>query len=548
MTFLPIVARELRVAARRPSTYWLRTGAALAVLVLGTWLFLMMHNELPRHVALGLFCTLTGSAVLSGLLSGIRSTADCLSQEKREGTLGLLFLTDLKGYDVVLGKLAASSLNSIYGLLAMVPLLAIPLLMGGITLGEFGRMALVAVNAMFFSLAVGIGVSAMSRSARQSAVMTFLVIVFFTALVPACYFPLLAMRKAPLLARYLLLPSAGFSYYCALDIIFKSSAGWFWASMAVIHVLGWLFLGLASVVAPRTWQDRPAGVQRLRWRERWNLWTYGDLAERTGFRRRLLDQNAFFWLAARVRMKPACVWGMLGLLGCGWVWGYGKFKSDWLIPAEYFLTAVCLNLLLRGWVASEVTRQLAEDRKAGALELLLSTSLTVRDILRGQWLALRRQFLGPLVVVLCVEMLFLQATMADPMNAGERGFYFCLWTAGMVMLLADLAALYWLGLWFGLTARNPNSAASAVVVRILVLPWVGMALLFLALTVGQMQGIQDVPAESFFLAWWFAFGLAADIGFGFWARHKLLTEFRLAAAQRYTVRPGFWRRLFGGQA
>ena len=35
-------------------------------------------------------------------LCAMRNTADSLSAEKREGTLGLLFLTDLRGYDVVL--------------------------------------------------------------------------------------------------------------------------------------------------------------------------------------------------------------------------------------------------------------------------------------------------------------------------------------------------------------------------------------------------------------------------------------------------------------
>ena len=99
MTFLPIVARELRIAARRPGTYWVRSGAALALLVIGTW-FLLMNWREPTHViALGLFSILTGSAVLYCLLSGVWFTADCLSEEKREGTLGLLFLTDLKGYD-----------------------------------------------------------------------------------------------------------------------------------------------------------------------------------------------------------------------------------------------------------------------------------------------------------------------------------------------------------------------------------------------------------------------------------------------------------------
>src|SRR6266700_7237896 len=130
MTFLPIVARELRVASRRRGTYWVRTGAALAVVVLGTWIFLMMSDRPSREIAIALFGVLTGTAVLYCLLSGVRSTADCLSLEKREGTLGLLFLTDLRGYDVVLGKLVASSLNAVYSVVAVVPMLAVPLLMG----------------------------------------------------------------------------------------------------------------------------------------------------------------------------------------------------------------------------------------------------------------------------------------------------------------------------------------------------------------------------------------------------------------------------------
>jgi hypothetical protein len=72
------------------------------------------------------------------LFEGPRNTADALSEEKREGTLGLLFLTDLKGYDVVLGKLLATSLTSFYGVLAIVPPLSIPLLLGGVTVGSSG--------------------------------------------------------------------------------------------------------------------------------------------------------------------------------------------------------------------------------------------------------------------------------------------------------------------------------------------------------------------------------------------------------------------------
>jgi hypothetical protein len=79
------------------------------------------QSVLPRCRPAGLFASWP-----------LLGTADCISSEKREGTLGLLFLTDLKGYSVILGKMLATSLNSFYALTAIFPVLAIPLLLGGI--------------------------------------------------------------------------------------------------------------------------------------------------------------------------------------------------------------------------------------------------------------------------------------------------------------------------------------------------------------------------------------------------------------------------------
>ena len=185
MTFLPIVERELRAAARRKSTYRIRSWTALLAIVIG--FFSLMFLWLARgRGSLGnpLFTYLTGYAFGLSLLAGVFLTADCLSEEKREGTLGLLFLTDLHGYDVVLGKLAASSLNGIYGMMAVMPMLAIPLLMGGVSPGEFGRMALVAINTLFFSLSVGICLSAMSHSARKSMTATLVLLLLGLLLPP----------------------------------------------------------------------------------------------------------------------------------------------------------------------------------------------------------------------------------------------------------------------------------------------------------------------------------------------------------------------------
>lgn len=545
MTFLPIVIRELRVASRRRGTYWVRSGAALAVLIAGTWLFLIMQNAPPRTVAATLFGVLTGAAVLYALVSGVRSTADCLSGEKREGTLGLLFLTDLKGYDIVLGKLAATSLNAFYAVVAVVPVLALPLLMGGITPGEFGRMALIAVNTLFFSLTLGIFISSLTRSANGAAGLTMLAILFFTALLPAVGAALAALGKTNRVDLVFLMASPGYGYYLAFDSSYRVWGTMFWCSLAVVQGIGWLALVLASVIAPRTWQERAAGAPELRWRERWRRWTFGDAPERAAFRRRLLNTNPFFWLASRARLKPALVWLVLGLLACGWVWGLAKFKRDWLNEGMYVATALVVNGLLRFWFANEATRQLAEERRAGTLELLLSTPLEVGEILRGQLLALLRQFLGPILVVLAVECVFMLAVLSDA-QGDDRALWFALWTGGMLMLVADLIALYWLCQWLALTARNPARAAGSSLAAILFFPWGAFALVLLLLVLLSMNGPPGVnPGWQFFVGMWFGLGVAADVLFGSWARRKLRTKFRLIAEQRYAPAPGLWKRFLG---
>ena len=67
------------------------------------------------------------------MLTGVRYTSDCLSEERREGTLGLLFLTDLNGWDIVAGKIAGRALRAVYNLLAVFPILALTLFLGGVT-------------------------------------------------------------------------------------------------------------------------------------------------------------------------------------------------------------------------------------------------------------------------------------------------------------------------------------------------------------------------------------------------------------------------------
>ena len=97
MTFLPIVERELRVAARRRGTYWTRVVAASIAIGAAVWMLTVSNlgrQESPSELSQSIFMMLSSFAFIYCLVAGARNTADCLSEEKRGGTLGLLFLTD----------------------------------------------------------------------------------------------------------------------------------------------------------------------------------------------------------------------------------------------------------------------------------------------------------------------------------------------------------------------------------------------------------------------------------------------------------------------
>jgi hypothetical protein len=407
-------------------------------------------------------------------------------------------------------------------------------------------MALVAINTMFFSLATGMAVSSMSRSGRKAAVTTFILLFFITALIPFLGALLTYYRSARWLEPFFLVPSPGYTFAKAFESVYVLGKDAFWWSLGLVQGIGWIFLLLACAVAPRSWQDKPVGAQALRWRERWQLWSYGNFEERMAFRRRLLNQSAFYWLAARVRLKPAFVWAVLGIIACGWAWGLAKWHRDWLNSATYLITGLLLNILIKAWFATECGRQLAEDRKQGALELLLATPMTVRDILQGQMLALRRQFLGPVIVTLFVFFLCIIGTLSD-ITEGDRAraAWITLGGGAMVMLVADLVAIYWVGTWQSMVVRNPNRVANATLLRILLVPSAAWALFYLLMTMAVFFHEYDLGWEVP-MGLWFGLGIAADIGFGALARHKLLTQFRLAAEQRYTPRAGFLKRLFAG--
>src|SRR6266567_9026604 len=76
MIFLPIVERELRVAARRRATHWVRAGFAFGTIFIGVLVYLSNLNSTARGFANNLFGALAFLSLFYCLVSGVRLTAD----------------------------------------------------------------------------------------------------------------------------------------------------------------------------------------------------------------------------------------------------------------------------------------------------------------------------------------------------------------------------------------------------------------------------------------------------------------------------------------
>lgn len=536
MTLFPVVERELRVAARRPFTYWGRALAGLVAVAVIGWLVLIDRGGTSQDVGRQLFGVGSTLAFLFALAAGPSFTADSISGERREGTLGLLFLTDLKGRDIAVGKLLATSLGCASYLMSAVPVLGVALLLGGVGAGEGIRVVLVLANTLLFSLSAGLLASTLSTTSRGASGVASLLVLGGAGGVPAAGMLLLWMFgqwDAPAgmgewwMEHVFLPPSVGAPMVTAFEGAYRRAPGpsTFLVGAAFTHFLAWAFFVLTAWRLPRIWQDtgrgrgvRPAGMAAAG----------GADPEAVARRGRCLDLSPFVWLAERWVWRRRLVWVFLaGVAGVFVTLGL-LFGRDWLDAPGYFTTSLVLHLVVKYWIASEAPRQFFEDRRNGAMELLLGTSMTVSEIVRGRFLALERQFLGPLLAVTAADVAALFASLVHWDN--ESGEWMMLWMARMVILWADAVALAWTGMWIGLVGHG-NRTTGAAFARVVLLPWL---VVFVSGTfLGLTRSLNQWGFAGFLVAW-----LVLNLGnAGFWiawARGALHGEFR----ERATLRPG----------
>lgn len=534
MTFLPIVDRELRIASRKPVTYWSRLGAGILALLIAGCL-IAIHELVPSggrmDVGKILFNVLGWLTFGGCCLAGVFLTADCISEEKRDGTLGLLFLTDLRGYDVVLGKLLATSLQAFYGVLAVFPLLALPLLMGGVAGLQFTKAMLAIINGLVFSLTAGVIISTLQRDPQQSMKVALLVIA--------------ALLGVPLLLDAWAYSSGGkpfqpvFSLISPLWPFLQSTSvvgSHFWESLAISHSLAWIFFGLASWITPKVWHEK-ATPEKSSWSQRLK---YGSTRYRARLRSKWIDQNPVSWVAMRERWQGILFKGTLGFMVALFVflsWKFDAMLGFLAIPLGGFL-----HLLVHIWIATQASRFFVEARQTGALELLLSTPLEGGEIVRGQGKALVQMFLLPMVVVTLLQVSMavyqtgnLAAAATVPAGNFALDHYMLIQViSNTIAFITGCIALGWFGMWAGLTSKKPSTATLKTYAFVQILPGIaismatGLAYALIGFFGPSVAGLNSLmiysPAFTTLLI------VIKDIAFVYWSRRHLYSHLRTVAA------------------
>jgi ABC-2 family transporter protein len=511
MNFLPVAIRELQVTARRTMTYYWRSLNALnAACITLACLLLGFGGALSAssagHMTFQLLSDI-GYGIAAG--SAALMTADCISEERRDGTLGFLFLTDLKGFDIIMGKLARLGVP-VYCLIATFPALGFTMLLGGVSIGDFARVAVTLVNALFFFSALGLLVSAWSWSGRVAVSMAMACVVVFSAPMAGA---MLGLNLSGL-GMALLLPTPGGAFLAALYSTSKLvSKPNFLASLAVSHALGWLFLILASRIVVRNFsreEPKPAARSKSVAGPNPALALYSKSTEQKPYR-------LVFLLAALVASI---------LVVAEWI-----SPTNWYDIPTFGCVVLGLHLILKYWTAHSACRSLPSRRHSGELEILLTTPLDGDAILLGSTTAIKRQLLWPFLFVVAMDGLMLL------LGWRKLGLWVGFGFAAAMLLefiwfIGNLYSLTWVGLCMGLKCSSHAKALGRTLFYILLLPWSVLALAAAVVGVATM-GRNLSPAMGAVTVAEFLVALTVcNLGFTGWAVSELRDRFRLLAASQ----------------
>lgn len=550
MTSWPILERELRVWARRRVTYWGRLAVVAAgILVVAPALLWSASFVAPRETGRSAFDGLVSAAFLICCMACLL-TSDAISSERREGTLGLLLLTRVNYLDLLLGKLASSGLASVLGLVAFMPLLALPLLTGGVSGSEVMRKAVALLDSLFMALSVGLWASARGLERFRTACGALLVLVG-VVLGPALLGTFLPKTHLELASPLAALSSAA-------DFKYKTLTREYWFSLTLIQMLSWGFLVAAMIslsrggnrtkaaspgrvtgARPRTSANQAASPQAVAdalpassafmtpsviqcsYCGRQNdaqatlcrecgTDLHPKPVERIGTWTLSSAPTPLHWLLSRQRGLKPLLW-VAAVIGCchlavlqimGFI-GVGMGRSFLGFFPIFGLAEATIEGALFAWVAS---RFFVEARRSGELELLLTTPLGAEKLVLTQWEVLKRLARAPVLVMVGLPLVVEGLTMISGYapSALWKYYYALSLLLSMANTILSVGALFWLAPWFGLQMAGQGRVIFWTVLLARGLPYAtGLAWSLVYRSLMSWVGASRNPGSGSF--WFFGF-------------------------------------------
>jgi ABC-type transport system involved in multi-copper enzyme maturation permease subunit len=184
----PVFQREVAIAPRRVRTYVVRAAyvAALLMLVFTAWLVLTGTQkvtdigDLARFGAISFQILAPLQLVWAAFFAAMLAAA-AVSHEKDRQTFVLLLLTNLSNTELVLGKLLASIFNVLAMLAAAVPLFLLLSLSGGVSYRQIAWAFAITLSSVLACGSLGSLLALWREKTFQALALTVLVLVFWVA-------------------------------------------------------------------------------------------------------------------------------------------------------------------------------------------------------------------------------------------------------------------------------------------------------------------------------------------------------------------------------
>lgn len=400
------------------------------------------------------------------VIEGFRGSLDCLSAERRNGTMGLLLLTRLRGYDIVLGKLAGSSLAGLLQLLAILPIIFLSMFLGGVRGDEFARVSLSLLATYALACCFGVWISARASTAHIAFIQAFICVVI-VFLMPAA----LWLSPGLLKSAWLAIPmsvSPGLMLATSFDTAYRIDPG-VWQRAA--YSIPLLCVGLLVAAGAHTRHWRPGNQEPK---------TLGTRRPRRSraTSRAILERDPLLWLsltqaggiASGIKLSVAAI------LVCGAFQWLQSVAIPWqamaLIPLpSNEWTRLSLEpgmlaaaALIQFAYAARLCRTASSLFQEGSFELLTVSGVGFKPITHAILRSQLREFLIPITVValLIVEAIFFNQRMVPEIQESRTkldNLQTVAITLGMIgFYSASFAAIHQVGLWFGLKRGEPFSA------------------------------------------------------------------------------------------